>query len=88
MTKTLAFLVLAGIAGNGVANAGSSSARMTVSVTVVRSCAVDARADKAAPMLRLTCTTGAQSNLKVSETVHQPSAAVITEGSKVLTLNF
>jgi hypothetical protein len=39
-------------------------------------------------MLRLTCTTGAQSNLKVSETVHQPSAAVITEGSKVLTLNF
>ena len=88
MTKTLAVLALAGMAGTGVASAGSSSAQMNVSVTVVRSCAVDARPDKRAPILRLTCTTGAQSTLKVSETVQQPSAAVFSEGSTVLTLNF
>ena len=46
MTKTLAILALAGMAGTGVASAGSSSAQMTVGVTVVRSCAVDARPDK------------------------------------------
>jgi hypothetical protein len=88
VTKTLAILALAGIAGTGVASAGSSSAQMTVGVTVVRSCAVDARHDKTAPMLRLRCTSGAQSNLKVSETVQRPSAAVTSEGSTILTLNF
>jgi hypothetical protein len=38
--------------------------------------------------VRLTCTTGAQSTLKVSETVQPPSTAVITERSTVVTLNF
>lgn len=61
---------------------------MTVSVTVVRSCSVDTRAGDAAPVLRLTCTTGAQSNLKVSETTPQPAATVTADGSTVLTLNF
>jgi hypothetical protein len=57
-------------------------------VTVVRSCAIDARHATSAPKLRLTCTAGAQSNLKVSETVQPPSAAVTSEGSTILTLNF
>ena len=88
MTKALAVLALAAVAGASVASAGSSSAQMTVSVTVVRSCAVDTHADDTAPVVRLTCTTGAQSTLKVSETVQPPSTAAITEGSTVLTLNF
>ena len=88
MTKMLAILVLAGGASAAVVSAGSSSAQMTVSVTVVRSCAVDTRADNAAPVLRLTCTTGAQSTLKVSETMQRPSTAVSSEGSTLLTLNF
>ena len=88
MTKTLAIVVLAGVATAAAAFAESSSAQMSVSVTVVRACSVDVGADNAAPVLRLTCTNGAQSTLKVSETVQPPSTAVITEGSTVLTLNF
>jgi hypothetical protein len=88
MTKMLAILALAAVAGTAVVSAGSSSVQMTVSVTVVRSCVVDTRADNAAPVLRLTCTTGAQSTLKVSETVQRPSTAVSAEGSTLLTLNF
>ena len=88
MTKALVVLALACVAGAGVVSAESSSAQMTVSVTVVRSCAVDTHTDSTAPVVRLTCTTGAQSTLKVSETVQPPSTAVITAGSTVLTLNF
>jgi hypothetical protein len=88
MTKMLAALALAGVAGAGVVSAESSSAQMAVGVTVVRSCAIDARPAVAAPTLRLKCTAGAQSNLKVSETVRPPSAAVASEGSTILTLNF
>jgi hypothetical protein len=89
MTKTFAVLALAGLAGTGVANAGSSSAQMSVGVTVARSCAVDARpAGKASPLLRLTCTNGANSNLRVSETAQPSSAPVVSDGSKTLTLNF
>ena len=87
MTKALAVLALACVAGAGVVSAESSIAQMTVSVTVVRSCAVDAHADNNAPVVRLTCTTGAQSTLKVSETGQPPSTAT-TESSAVLTLNF
>ena len=88
MTKRLAVLALAGVAGAGAVSAGSSSAQMTVSVSVTRSCAVETRADNDAPVLRLTCTTGAQSTLKVSETVQRPSTAVSSDGSTLLTLNF
>jgi hypothetical protein len=88
MPKALAVLTLAAVAGASVASAGSSSAQMPVSVTVVRSCAVDTRADNSAPVVRLTCTTGAQSTLKVSETAQPSPTADITEGSTVLTLNF
>jgi hypothetical protein len=88
MTKILSVLALAAVAGTGVLSAGSSSAQMGVGVTVVRSCAIDARPSTSAPKLRLTCTAGAQSNLKVSETMQPPSAAVVTEGRTILTLNF
>jgi hypothetical protein len=82
VTKALGVLALAGVAGMGVASAGSSTAQMSVSVTVVRSCAIEA-----SPLLHVTCTAGARSNLRITETV-QPSAAVMSEGSRILTLNF
>ena len=88
MTKMLALVVFAQMAGAAVAAAESSSAQMAVRVTVVRSCTVDVRSDNSAPVVRLTCTTGAQSALKVSETAPPLSTAVMTEGSRVLTLNF
>ena len=87
MMKALAIVVLAAVAGTAVASAGSSSAPMAVSLTVVRSCSVDTRADNSVPVVRLTCTTGAQSTVKVSEPV-QPSTTLVNEGSKTLTLNF
>jgi hypothetical protein len=61
---------------------------MAVSVTVVRSCLVDTRADNSVPVVRLTCTTGAQSTVKVSEKVQSPPAALANKGSTILTLNF
>lgn len=88
MTKAIAVLVLACVAGARIVSAESNSAQMTVNVNVVRSCAVETRAGNVAPVLRLTCTTGAQSSLRVSETVQPPSTADIIEGSTVLTLNF
>ena len=87
MMKALAIVVLAAVAGTAVASAGSSSAPMAVSLTVVRSCSVDTRADNSVPVVRLTCTTGAQSTVKVSEPV-QPSTTLVNEGSTILTLNF
>ena len=84
MTRTLAVLALA-VAGAGVLSAESSSAQLAVNVTVVRSCVVDTRPEGSP---RLTCTTGAQSTLKVSETPPQPSSSTTSEGSTVLTLHF
>ena len=84
MTRTLAVLALA-VAGAGVLSAGSSSAQMAVSVTVVRSCLVDARLEQ----VRFTCTGGAQSTVTVSDVMQQPSAAVTSDDhTRVLTLNF
>ena len=89
MTKALALLAVIGVAGAAVVSADSSGAQMTVSVTVVRSCIVDARpAEPEIPQLRLTCTAGAQSNLRVAETTPAPSATVTSVGDRVLTLNF
>jgi len=88
VARFIAALAVVGVLGVGV-SADSRSAQLTVGVTVVRSCAVDARpASTTSPGLRLTCTTGAQSTLKVSETPQPPSTAVVSEGSTVLTLNF
>ena len=86
--KTLAVVGFAVVAGTAVASAGSSSAPMAVSVTVVRSCSVDTHADNSAPVVRLTCTTGAQSTVKVSQPVQPPSTTLLNEGSTTLTLNF
>jgi hypothetical protein len=82
VTKALAVLALAGVAATGVVCAGSTSAQMSVSVTVVRSCTIER-----SPLL-LTCTAGAASNVRISETFQPPAAAVMSEGSRVLTLNF
>jgi hypothetical protein len=88
MTKALAVIVFAAVAGTAVASAGSSTAPMAVSVTVVRSCAVDTRADDSVPVVRLTCTGGAQSTVKMAETVQLPSTTLVKEGSTIVTLNF
>lgn len=88
MTTPIAVLALIGVAGTSVSYAGSARTPMTVSVTVARSCAVETRADDNAPVLRLTCATGARSTLKVSKIVQPPSTAVSSDGTTVLTLNF
>jgi hypothetical protein len=89
MTKSVAILALVTVVGAGAASAGSSSAQMSVSVTVVRSCAVETRpAEHAASQLRLTCTAGVQSTLKVDETTYAPSATTTSVGDRLLTLNF
>jgi len=86
----LAALIVASVAGTGVANAGSSSALLTVGVTVVRSCAVDTRAAAAAPQVRLSCTSGARSNLKISNAVDRSVAPAATAAQRgtIVTLNF
>ena len=89
MPKMLAVLTLIGVAGGAAPFADSNSAQLTVGVTVVRSCAVDSSpSGPAAPPLRLTCTTGAQSNLRVSESIRISSDAVVSHGLHVVTLNF
>lgn len=88
MTKAPAVFALAAVAGTVTVSAESSSAHMAVSVTVVRSCSVDTRADFSVPVVRLTCTNGAQSTVKVSETAQPPSTTLANEGSTTLTLNF
>jgi hypothetical protein len=87
--KTFAVVVLAGVVGAGAVSAGSSSAQLTVGVTVVRSCAVDARPmEKASPLLRLTCTSGAKSNVRLSESVQKPRTISSDDDLQVVTLNF
>jgi hypothetical protein len=89
MAKALAIVALAALTGAGSVSAGSTNAQLTVGVTVVRSCAVDTRAaEPAAPRLRLTCAAGAQSTLRVTETVHTPSTTLTSDGDRLLTLNF
>jgi hypothetical protein len=88
--KTFAVLLFAGVAGSGIVSAGSSSAEMTVGVTVVRSCAIDARpVEKSSSPLRLTCTAGAHSNVRLSEAVQRPTAQNVSSNDlQVVTLNF
>jgi hypothetical protein len=87
MTRTLTALAFAVVAASGPLYAGSSSAQMSVGVTVVRSCAIDIR-PATTPTVHLTCTAGAGSNLKVSEIVRPPSAAIGSHGGTIVTLNF
>lgn len=89
VAKVLAILAVVGVAGVRAVSADTSSAQLTVGVTVVRSCAVDSRGgDKTAPALRLTCTRGANSNLRLSESLRQPSETVVSDGLQIVTLNF
>lgn len=68
MTRTLIALALVAAAGTGGVSAGSGSAQMAVSVTVVRSCAIAAQpAGTASPALRLNCANGAARALRVSD---------------------
>jgi hypothetical protein len=89
VTKTLTVLAVAAIASAGLLSAGANSAQLAVGVTVVRSCVIEARpADTASLSFRLTCATGAQSNVRVTEPVQQPARTVSTDGHKVVTINF
>lgn len=92
MAKVLAILAAVGVVGGVQAlSADSASAQLTVGVTVVRSCAIDARAaENDTPTLRLTCTAGVQSNVKLSESIQQPAETVSAGagGLRIITLNF
>jgi hypothetical protein len=82
VAKAVAVLALAGVAAKGVVYAGSTSAQMSVSVTVVRSCAIGRS------RLLLTCAAGAGSNVRISESFQPSATASMSEGSRILTLNF
>ena len=88
VAKVVAVLAAVGVAGVRALSADSSSAQLTVGVTVVRSCAVDSRAAGPASPVRLTCTAGARSNLRLSESIHTSSETVASDGLHVVTLNF
>jgi hypothetical protein len=92
VTRTLTGLtVLALVAVGGVTafSAGSSSASLSIGVTVARSCVVDARpADTTSPPIRLTCAPGAQSNVKFSEPVRTAASTASSADRQVVTLNF
>jgi hypothetical protein len=89
VTKTLTVLAIAAIASTGLLSAGSSSARLAVSVIVVRSCVIDARPlDKTSPSIRLTCATGAQSNIRVSGLVQNSARTARSNDLPVVTIDF
>ena len=89
MIKLLAVLAVVGVAGVQALSADSSSALLSVGVIVVRSCAVDSRpGDTSLPHVRLTCTAGARSNLRLSESVHTVNETITSDGLHVVTLNF
>ena len=83
--RVLAILAVTGaMSGVKALSADTASAQLTVGVTVVRSCAVE----KASPTLRVTCTAGASSNLRLSTTVQTPATLVGSDDVHVITLNF
>jgi hypothetical protein len=81
MSRALVLIAVIGIGSVAVVRAQSGQAVMTVSVNVVRSCAVDARSSgQTASTLRLTCASGANSALRVSEAMRKlVVAARVTE---------
>jgi hypothetical protein len=89
VTRILAIFALAAVCGVGAISAESSGAQLAVGVTVVRACVVDARpADPSSPPIRLTCTAGAQANVRFSESVPKPAPTVSSDDLQVVTLNF
>ena len=89
VAKVLAVLAVVSVAGVRALSADSSSAQLTVGVTVVRSCAVDSRAaGTASPLVRLTCTAGARSTMRLSESSHTSTGTTASDTLRVVTLNF
>jgi hypothetical protein len=89
VSKVLGVLAVAGVVSGGTLSADSASAQLSVSVTVVRSCAVDARAvQNASPALRLRCTSGANSNVRLSPAESMPTPVVGSDGLHVISFNF
>jgi hypothetical protein len=89
LARILAILAVVGVAGAQAVSAETSSAQLAVGVTVVRSCSVDSRpAEKASPALRLTCTRGANSNLRLSEPIQSPAETISSDSLQIVTLNF
>lgn len=86
LLKAIAFLA---VGASGIAlSAESRSAQITVSVTVVQSCGIDARSTfEGGTMLRLTCTAGTQSGLRPNPRPTS-SETPVANGFTVLTLNF
>jgi hypothetical protein len=88
MARVFAILAAVGISAVRTLSADTNSEQLTVGVTVARSCAVDSRpAGKASRALRLTCTAGAHTNLRLSESLRTPGETV-SGGLQVVTLNF
>jgi len=89
LAKALALLAAVAVAGVATVSAGSSGAQLTVGVTVVPSCAVDARpADAAYSVLRLNCTAGATPGLRLSDSIQKPADASAPSGLRVPTVPF
>jgi len=73
LVRFFAFLGAVSVAGVATVSAGSNSAQLTVGVTVVRSCAVNARpADAASSFVRLNCAAGAAQGVRLSDTTQRP----------------
>jgi hypothetical protein len=89
MSRALVLVAAMSVAGVAVVRAESSHAAMTVSVNVVRSCAVDARSSgETTSTLRLTCAAGTTSALRVSETMRKPVVASPVTEVQVPTVPF
>ena len=88
MTKSLAAFALMGAVCGAAVSAGSSSAQLTVGVTVVRSCTVDVQPTEPSSPVHLTCTTGAQSTVRQSETPATAVSPVSSSSAQIVTLNF
>jgi hypothetical protein len=89
VSKVLGVFAVAGVLNGVTMSADSATAQLSVGVTVVRSCAVDASAvQNASPTLRLRCTAGANSNFRLSPTTSTPAPVIGPDGLHVITFNF
>ena len=92
VTLACAAFVLAGV----VVSAGATSTSLTVGVTVVRSCVVDAQPADGS-LVHVTCAPGAAQGLRISGPMQTPTAATrlpssttseAPAGQQMVTLNF
>ena len=88
VARFFTILAVVGVLGVGV-SADTSTAQLAVGVVVVRSCAIDAQpSENSSPTLRFRCTTGANSNLRLSESIQSPAETVSSDGLQIITINF